>query len=272
MFYQLIVGLIVIVIVILLFVIQKNIPKIIWTYWEGNRNVVVNECIKSWKTYMPDYKINILNSKNIHLYMDTKQIKFWNDSPQRNSDFVRLIVLSKYGGIWMDASIYATKSLDWIDKERKGKGVVGYYLPSNVTIPKYPVIDSWFIACIPKHPFILKWRDEFMSMNSYPTIDDYVEKRKKDTDMQNVTNLNYLAIHVASQYVLQHTKGIVDTIYFKSAFDNGPFDFYYKSEWDINKALDDLCRNKNNYPLIKFVGGVRDELIRNKKMQKCIFG
>lgn len=73
--------------------------------------------------------------------MDTKQIKFWNDSPQRNSDFVRLI-------IWMDASIYATKSLDWIDKERKGKGVVGYYLPSNVTIPKYPVIDSWFIASV----------------------------------------------------------------------------------------------------------------------------
>lgn len=71
-----------------------------------------------------------------------------------------------------------------------------------------------------------------MSMNNYQTIDDYVEKRKKDTDMQNVTNLNYLAIHVA---VLQHTKGIVDKIYFKSAFD-----FYYKSGWDVNKALDDL--------------------------------
>jgi hypothetical protein len=272
MYYSKLLVLVIIVIILIIFYsYEQKIPKIIWTYWEGPKNTVVKECIKSWKTHIPDYKINIINSKNIHLYMDTKKIKYWNESQQRNSDFVRLIILAKYGGIWMDASIYATKSLEWLNKERKNKGVVGFYLPTNVTNIKYPVIDSWFIACVPKHPFIIKWRDEFMSINKYPSIDSYIEKRKKDTDTQNINNLNYLAIHVSSQYVLQHTKGIVDTLYIKSAFNNGPFDFYYKNGWDSNKALNDLCKDKHKYPLIKFTGNVRDDLNKNRELQECIF-
>ena len=42
----------------------SHIPKIIWTFWEGDNNVVVNMCIDSWKYNNPDYDIRILNKSN----------------------------------------------------------------------------------------------------------------------------------------------------------------------------------------------------------------
>jgi len=82
------------------------------------------------------------------------------DSITRKSDFIRLELLSKYGGIWMDASIICKYSLNWIHAYQKNTDaeMVGYYINGFTTIEKYPVVENWFISCIPKSRFIELWK------------------------------------------------------------------------------------------------------------------
>lgn len=91
------------------------IPKIIHYCWfgHGEMSPLMKKCIKSWKKYCPDYEIIEWNEDNydIEKYAFTKQAydcKKW----AFVSDFVRLDVLEKYGGIYLDTDVKLRKSLD----------------------------------------------------------------------------------------------------------------------------------------------------------------
>ena len=49
---------------------NSEIPKIIWSYWEGDKMDVVENCIQSWKFYNPNYKLNVINKNNFNDYID----------------------------------------------------------------------------------------------------------------------------------------------------------------------------------------------------------
>ncbi len=90
-----------------------------------------------------------------------------NKMPQRVSDIARLYAIAEHGGIWADASVLLTRSLDWVLElqvkqlvvgwsmvhlaglqrrimhlqEKDDLEFVGYYLRSDTTIPASPVIE-----------------------------------------------------------------------------------------------------------------------------------
>jgi hypothetical protein len=195
---------IIIIIIILLILILINlnykIPKIIWSYWDGPKNEMVEKCISSWNKMCPDYKIVILNNENLQNYIqdDVLNLKFA-DSPARTSDFIRLAVLEKHGGIWIDATTILTQPLDWV---HNGREFTGYYKEGNMTRKEYPCIESWFLACTPGSQFIALWKDEFFKINNYNSIKEYVDTA--GVDMQNIGEREYLTIYVAVQKVLQN--------------------------------------------------------------------
>jgi len=90
-------------------IIYKYKPKkIIFTFWEPNENIpgYIKLCIKTWKKILPEYEIIILDYNNVRDYLgenlfDTIICK--NMSLQMQSDAIRVAILKKYGGIWMDA-------------------------------------------------------------------------------------------------------------------------------------------------------------------------
>ena len=102
-------------IIILIFLVRslrKPIPKIIWTYWNSDDVLpdFIERCIQTWRDKNPDYEIIVLNDSKLSDYLssdEVRKIKGWkyNDCVQKHSDLVRLFILSKYGGIWLDASI-----------------------------------------------------------------------------------------------------------------------------------------------------------------------
>lgn len=94
---------------------KRKIPKILHYIWLGNtpKPKKVLDCIKSWRKFCPDYKIKewndeILKEINNQYAHDAYQVKKYAFA----SDYIRLYVLNKYGGIYLDTDVELTQSLD----------------------------------------------------------------------------------------------------------------------------------------------------------------
>jgi mannosyltransferase OCH1-like enzyme len=83
------------------------LPKEIYCYWDNiENNDLVKAHINTWKRNISkDWKINIISKDNINEYVDKDFIKKYGDlSPVRFSDFLRVDLLTKKGGVWIDAT------------------------------------------------------------------------------------------------------------------------------------------------------------------------
>lgn len=190
---------------------ESAIPSVIWSYWDGDIPHIVHACMDSWRRHNPHYKIILLTKDNLasHTTFKFGALRHANESPARFSDFVRLQILSEHGGFWIDASIICNAPLTWVHeaRQRENAELVGYYNATFTTqrwFQRSKVIESWFLACIPNSRFVRDWRDEFLRINNYATVDGYLDAvRKRGTDLQNIEGPNYLAIHVSAQVIMQ---------------------------------------------------------------------
>ena len=103
-------------------------------------------------------------------------------------------ILPKYGGIWLDASIVCYENFDWVQNE--GADCLLYSIPE---LSKVPLIESWFIACTPNNEFVKRWRDEFIGVEKYSSIDDYVSDI--NIDMTGINYNNYLLVYICARKV-----------------------------------------------------------------------
>lgn len=97
---------------------KKYHSKKIWFCWlQGYENAtdLVKACYNSLKINMPDYEIIFLTEKNINNYVKfpdyiNKKYKNGNISKAHFSDLVRISLLCKYGGLWIDSTVLCTSS------------------------------------------------------------------------------------------------------------------------------------------------------------------
>ena len=92
--------------------------------------------------------------------------------PYRQADVLRLKLLEKYGGIWMDASILLLENPD----KFVGGDVTLFTTPG--TNNSNPVYENWFIASTKNNEIIKKWIVE-------------VEKAIKDPDAYLASSSEY---------------------------------------------------------------------------------
>jgi hypothetical protein len=230
---------------------EKEKPKIFWTYWDNDIPDTIKKCIATWTKHNSEYKTIILNRDNLHLYCDDDIYSFpYSDNPQRRSDFVRLAVLSKHGGTWIDSSSIMTEPIQDQPYE-----YVGYYINGFTEDKQYPVIENWFISCVKNCQFIKRWKDIFYSINEHTTVLGYLLKIWKTTDFQNISTPWYLTMHIAAQYVLQNEN--VNTSMYLMKAEDGPLKYLDVNNWKSEQAIDSLIRGENITPLIKFRGDER---------------
>lgn len=91
------------------------IPKIIHYCWfgRGEKPKLAKKCIASWKKYCPDFKIIEWNEDNFEIekYPYAKYC-YENKKWAFLSDFVRLIVVYEYGGVYFDTDVEVIKPLE----------------------------------------------------------------------------------------------------------------------------------------------------------------
>ena len=91
------------------------IPKVIHYCWfgHGEKPELARKCIASWKKFCPDYEIIEWNEGNF----DVKQNGYTQMCYEEKkyaflSDYVRLLVVAEYGGIYFDTDVELLKSLN----------------------------------------------------------------------------------------------------------------------------------------------------------------
>ncbi len=100
---------------------KSLVPRKIWIYWHQGMSeapFVVRKCIESWVKENPGWEVNFLDKDNLGEYvvLNLREEKLVNLPLPHQSDLVRLQLLSKYGGVWADATTLCMRPLDdWID-------------------------------------------------------------------------------------------------------------------------------------------------------------
>lgn len=264
---KLIILSIVIVIILLLLIFRKNtkeIPKIIWTYWHSENDMpkFIKKCIQNWKDKNPGYKINVITEKTLEKYVgkhEAQKIIWWkyNDSSQRMSDLVRLSVLSKNGGIWLDASCVCNESFDWIFKENAS--CILYSIPE---ISTQTVLESWFIACTPNNEYITKVNEEFRNIDTFPTMRDYINSISHVDRTGIDYNIYYLLVYLVMKKVFEESDDTSNIKVLNAS--HGPYIYH------LHGGINSICNSKFQKP--KFFKFRKEERnLMNDEIEKCLF-
>lgn len=155
------------------------IPKKIHYCWFGNGKMSkdIISSIKSWKRIMPDYEIILWNENNF----DINSVAFVKEAYSTKkwafvADYVRLYVLYKEGGIYLDTDIYVLKkfdpflehdfftSLEYEENTKIFENVINSDLNDIQGIGKIS-FQSGLIGSISKHPFLKDCLDWYNNRN-----------------------------------------------------------------------------------------------------------
>lgn len=186
------------------------VPKTIWTYVRPTDDPVrVERCAASWKRHHPTFRIYVLTEETYQGYVNhlPRELNYTQRGAHHHpvfrdsfSSLLRLYLLAEYGGIWLDPDVELKRPLDrWLfDRPAtfaaiccKGGGA-----------DAKPVIDTWLLACVQGHEWVIHWRDELTRAAEFASMDKYVESRRKNT----VISLSMTPDMVAAQSLLQHEK------------------------------------------------------------------
>lgn len=111
---------------------MNKIPKIIHYCWFGNGKLgdLEKKCIESWYNKNPDYEIKLWNENNFDI-QDNKYATEAYDNKKWAfvSDYARLVVLEKYGGVYLDTDM---EVLVGLESFIKNSAFLGYENDSKV--------------------------------------------------------------------------------------------------------------------------------------------
>jgi hypothetical protein len=278
--WQVILGLVTIILILVIrrrsSTFGESIPKVIWTFWDSdNPPVFVKKSIESWRKFSPDFDIRVVTPTTLKEYLpDVDFSTKRNDFIQRTSDFIRVHLVAKYGGIWSDASVVATKSHNWLINEHNTRkfDFFSYHNPRDQVLPECPVVANWFFASVPNGNFVTKWRDEFDRINDFEKIEDYIaDIKNKGVNLQKIPDPGYLTQDCSAQVVLQTQmtpEEIKRTTYMLNSED-GPYKHSHTNGWDPVKSIKSLCDTPTSElpDLIKVYGRERRAIDDDKQLE-----
>lgn len=188
----------------------KKIPKIVWTYWHNAElPLVVERCIQGWRKLNPEYTVHVLHADNLGDFIDDIPATLSQLNVAKQTDWIRLELLHKYGGIWLDSSTILTQPLNWVESERQSNGAefVGYYIDGFTTNKSFPVVESWFLAAPAGSRFIADWLHVFRKEVIEGGTENYLNALQTGGRYKAVTQAigdpAYHTIHVAAQDIIQ---------------------------------------------------------------------
>lgn len=238
------------------------IPKIIHYCWFGRGEMpeLALKCIESWHKHMPDYEYKLWNEDNF----DIKSTPYTKEAYEAGkyafvSDFVRLIALKEYGGIYLDTDVEIFKPLDDLLQDKAFAGFEG---------SKHLPVGTCIMGSEPHG----EWISEYLS--SY----DGRHFVQEDKNFDMTTNVEALSTLLATKGILmngleQHYKDlhIYPTDFFSPRLTTGE---YFKTE---NTFCDHLgaCSWRNNSKgwksLVRQIVGAKN-MTRLIKLKRKLLG
>ncbi len=138
---------------------NKKLPKIVWIYWaQGWEHATgtSNASRRSWERRNPDWDVRAIDAKGVSSLLG----EGWgeglipaNQDQTSRSNFVRLELLSRFGGVWADATTFSVVPLsEWIEPHLN-QGFFAFSSPGGDRL-----LSTWFLAAKPGNLIVEKWR------------------------------------------------------------------------------------------------------------------
>jgi hypothetical protein len=188
------------------------IPKVIWSYWQqAPVPALILQCHANWKRFAPDYEIHILSKDSLSqwIYPESFIDEFDALPAFRQADWIRLQLLKHHGGVWIDASTILTQNLNWVQQHQQESQseYVGFYIEGLSNRPDQPMLENWFMACVPNSQFIADLAMEFdhaLSLGGVKYLEQLAAQEKLERVVQklNTSTQRYLLMHVAASVLM----------------------------------------------------------------------
>lgn len=227
----------------------------VWTYWdsgESNLPAFNQYNLQHWRKILKPkgYEITVLDQNSLIETLGDKSLlpSNWDNLDQVvqpypsqpgwlvkmvpaivRSDFARLAVLEKFGGVWMDTSNILLQDLDTIvinsleqDSTKQVAGYVmqGYASAGSPMVNSEPVdgLENWFLAAKPDSRLISTWRKAFVyyweTKKSQSLIRQHSLYQTPGFDFGRLgaNSAEYLNQHAALKYILFKNPSLANEI------------------------------------------------------------
>ena len=164
---------------------DEGVPKIVWVSWlQGIDQApdLVKVCLASQRKHLPDYEFRVLDLSNYQEWVELPEYVVGKYKkgliPAASfSDLLRLAVLLKYGGIWMDATVFCSgfgneKLQERWDRIMRSELTVFRYFRRGVRTPVG--LSNWFVAAVPNQIIVSSIFDIILAYwKDYDCLVDY---------------------------------------------------------------------------------------------------
>lgn len=179
---------------------KKTNEKTIWVcWWQGEENApqIVKRCISTIRNYENDWNIQLISKENYLEYVMFPDyiISKWDKGIISNthmSDLLRLELLIRYGGLWVDATVFLTGEIPAYIFEKK------LFMFKVMNTENHRVeYNNWFIYSIPNN--------ELLKTTRYLLY--------KFWETENKTR-EYFLWHIMMTRILEYHPEYADSIYY----------------------------------------------------------
>ena len=124
----------------------KDLSRIIWFCWLQGLDeapILVQKCYQSWVSRNPGWEVRLLDQDAVN---DLTLIEFESGnltalSYTQRTDLIRLKLLARYGGVWVDATCFCQQALDeWLPLNQASE-FFAFSKPGRDRL-----ISTWFMA------------------------------------------------------------------------------------------------------------------------------
>ncbi len=253
----------------------QELPKNIFMYWHEEKisNPLVQANIEYLQKILPkEYSLRIYNEKSIQKEMNEKEYQhIQKKSKQHFADYVRLLLLEKYGGFWLDSTILV-KDVSFLDeickqyqKDPFDVFLFEYSIKNGGSGSDDKYLENWFIAAPSHSLFIQEMFSEYKE-----AVEKGFEEYKKKLANENV-NFHGVFSDEKDVYLMQHAiiRKLIRSKKYKIAYDHAEksmFRLQEECKWKDDCLFDKMLQI-DQYPDvygIKLVGGQRDYISKDK--------
>lgn len=229
-----------------------RVPKLIWLYWDeveiSSSTVLI--CVNQVRKLYPDYEVQLLNRETVSEHLPNFPNDVWEKSANFVSDLIRLMLLEKYGGIYMDATLLISRRLDWAiaQREKDGAEAVLYYTDENTVESAFPMVETWFIVAATNSTFIKDWREEYQKCITSPDPQNYYNGNDVFSLDKFPLEKSYYLSYLSGQIVMRRRQDYRLSL-FRAEDDAFLYSLSFKRKWSEIAMAEILLINKKPNPL-----------------------
>ncbi len=224
---------------------SNTLPQRIWFLWfQGKANMpeIVEMCFESWLRHNPTWEVVFLDDTNLEKYIGFRSELNLNrdDIPlQAQSDIIRINLLQKFGGVWVDSTCYCNQPLDnWLT-DKLSSGFFAFNRPNTDRM-----MSSWFLAAFPNNDLVKSYCD---ATNAFWQINppEKVLKKRDKKNLIELVSMTFLASYPAFWHKLIVKKRLSFSHYFWFHY---LFEHLYKTDKTFYSIWDETPKFSANIP------------------------